>query len=80
MRQGFDSGAIAAARYVAEARELRVLFHPSSARCGSGRLHVCSGVPPGVAEGLFAAESQGSCFNAHLRDRFDYREVTGEAL
>jgi lysyl-tRNA synthetase class 2 len=39
----------------------------------SGESYSYFGVPEGVASGLRAAFSKGRFFQAHIRDKFDYR-------
>ena len=40
----------------------------------SGRTYVYRDVPQDVYDGLIFADSIGSYFNAHVRDRFDFEE------
>jgi lysyl-tRNA synthetase class 2 len=44
----------------------------------SGRTYVYYDVPLDVHAGLIGANSKGEYFNAHIRDRFDYREVVAD--
>ena len=54
--------------YRPETLELEVLFV-------TGRRYIYSGVPEAAVRDLRAAFSKGRHFNAHIRDRFAYREV-----
>ena len=58
--------------YRAEARELEILFT-------TGRRYVYRDVPPEAAERFRAAFNKGRHFNARIRGRYPYSEVTGEA-
>jgi lysyl-tRNA synthetase class 2 len=41
----------------------------------TGRIYVYDDVPPMVAADFSAAGSKGRFFNAHIRDRYHYREI-----
>jgi lysyl-tRNA synthetase class 2 len=45
----------------------------------SGKVYLYADVPPDVFEDFSAAKSKGQFFNAHIRDQYDFAEVT-EAL
>lgn len=62
------SAAIADFKYDEEARELTVIFI-------SGRGYVYLDVPPEENAGLEAAASKGGYVNAHIRDRYEFREL-----
>lgn len=55
--------------YVPDSRELTVEFV-------SGRRYVYSNVPAEDVEAFRTADSKGSHFNLHIRDRFPFRELT----
>jgi lysyl-tRNA synthetase class 2 len=55
--------------YDAETARLTVTFV-------TGRMYVYQDVPPHVAADFDAAMSKGGFFNAYIRDRYHYREVT----
>lgn len=59
--KGFD--------YRPETRELAVLFV-------TGRRYVYLGVPDAEVQAFRAAFSKGRYFNAHIRDRYRFRETT----
>jgi lysyl-tRNA synthetase class 2 len=42
----------------------------------TGRMYVYQDVPPHVVADFDAAMSKGGFFNAYIRDRYHYREVT----
>ena len=63
------STAIQAFHYQASARQLFVTFV-------TGREYVYENVPRGIYEGFRAAGSHGRFFNAHIRDHYDFREIT----
>lgn len=65
-----DSEALAYVRYDAETRTLFAAF-----RGRRRRAYVYDGVPPEDYAALMAAESKGAWFNAHMRDRYPFREV-----
>jgi lysyl-tRNA synthetase class 2 len=58
--------------YRPEEAELDVLFT-------TGRRYVYRDVPADVADSFRAAFSKGRYFNAHIRDDYDYEEVTEPA-
>jgi lysyl-tRNA synthetase class 2 len=62
------STVIRGAWYLPQRRQLDLLF-------SSGRRYVYSGVPMAVANGFAEAESKGRHFNAHIRDRYRFREL-----
>ena len=62
------SSALTDAQYNAQSRDLDVWFV-------SGRLYRYSNVPPEVYESLLGADSKGIFFNAHIRDKYVYREL-----
>jgi len=53
--------------YRPEAEELEVLFT-------TGRRYLYYGVPPKAVDDFRQAFSKGRHFNAHIRDRYRYRE------
>ena len=55
--------------YDPDTRELKITFV-------TGRRYVYRDVPQGVVDALKAAFSRGTFFNRHIRDHFDYREIT----
>ena len=63
------STAISFHRYDAIKRTLLIVFT-------SGRRYVYADVPATLARGLDDAESKGAFFNAQIRDRFAYDEIT----
>ncbi len=63
------SSAIQFYKYNAEKHSLLVVFT-------SGRRYIYANVPPAVVKGLDDAESKGTFFNAEIRDRYDYDEIT----
>ena len=65
-----DSEALSYIRYDAKARTLFASF-----RGRKHRNYIYDGVPPEKYEALMAAESKGAWFNAHIRDRYPFREV-----
>lgn len=64
------STVIREARYDLDRNEMDVVFT-------TGRRYVYHKVPPEVAEGFRAAFSKGRYFNAHIRDDYDFTEITG---
>ena len=54
--------------YRPETRELEVLFV-------TGRRYVYADVPPEEVEAFRSAFSKGRHFNAHIRDRYRFREL-----
>jgi lysyl-tRNA synthetase class 2 len=64
-----ESSAIARVDYDDAAQMLRVRFM-------SGRRYRYADVPREVYERFVAAPSKGQFFNAEIRDRYDYTEVT----
>ena len=54
--------------YRPDTAELEVLFT-------TGRRYIYRDVPPEAAAAFRAAFSKGRHFNAHIRDRYEYREV-----
>ena len=65
-----DSTALAAVSYDETARTLRATFRDNR------RTYVYEGVPREEYAALMAAESRGAWFNAHIRDRYRFREVS----
>ena len=65
-----DSEALSYVRYDEKARTLFAAF-----RGRRRRNYVYDGVPPEDYAALMAAESKGAWFNAHIRDRYKFREV-----
>ena len=63
------SSALTDARYDPQSRDLDVGFV-------SGRRYRYSNVPPRIYEGLVSANSKGIFFNAHIRDKYAYRELS----
>lgn len=63
------STAIRFHRYDAVKRALLIVFT-------SGRRYIYTDVPQAVATAFDAAESKGGFFNAEIRDRFEYDEIT----
>ncbi len=63
------STAIRFHRYDAETRSLLIVFT-------SGRRYVYADVPQAIATAFDRAESKGTFFNAEVRDRFAYEELT----
>lgn len=63
------SSAIRFYRFDAMRRELLIVFT-------SGRRYLYADVPKEVAAAFDAAESKGTFFNAEIRDRYDYTEIT----
>ena len=63
------STAIKFYRYDASKRTLLIVFT-------SGRRYLYAEVPPDIAAAFDAAESKGAYFNADIRDRYAYREIT----
>lgn len=57
--------------YDPAAHTLRATFRDS------GRTYIYRGVPQDVYDGLIFADSIGTFFNAHIRDRFDFEELGG---
>ncbi len=45
----------------------------------SGRVYEYLDVPTGIAACFEDAESQGAFFNRHIRDHYDFREITSAA-
>lgn len=64
-----DSEAIEAIGYDSATRVLLVRF-------AGGALYAYFEVPPRDHAALLAAESLGSYFNRHLRERYSYRQLT----
>ena len=64
-----DSEALIAVHYDEKRRELHATFRPRA------RTYVYRDVPREVYDALLAADSQGAFFNAHIRDRYGFREV-----
>jgi lysyl-tRNA synthetase class 2 len=63
------STVIRAARYDPDREVLDIVF-----TTGRRYLYLC--VPPDEADRFAAALSKGRYFNAHIRDRYDFTEVT----
>lgn len=63
------STAIHAFVYLPDRRELEVTFT-------TGRRYLYARVPEEVARRFRSAVSKGRFFNAHIRDRYPYRELT----
>ena len=55
--------------YDSEARELTVTFV-------TGRIYVYLAAPPETYDNYAAAFSKGTFFNQHIRDAYEFREVT----
>lgn len=66
---GMPSTAIRSFDYQPERRELQVTFI-------TGRQYVYDRVPEEVAKRFRSARSKGRFFNAHIRDRYPYRELS----
>jgi hypothetical protein len=64
-----QSTALRSVSYDEASRALRATFRES------GRTYVYQGVPPELYDALLFADSIGAFFNAHIRDRFAYREA-----
>jgi lysyl-tRNA synthetase class 2 len=58
-------------RYDEARNELTIVFT-------SGKVYVYQLVPPSIGAGMKAAFSKGEYFNAHVRDRYGFRQVEGE--
>ena len=56
--------------YAPERRELLVEFV-------TGRIYIYSDVPGAEAAAFRGAFAKGRYFNAHIRDRYEHREMTG---
>lgn len=58
----------------------KALYHPDEAVLDilftTGRRYLYRDVPPGEAERFASAFSKGRYFNARIRDRYDFSEVT----
>ena len=65
-----DSEALSYMRYDPRACTLFASF-----RRRRRRNYIYDGVPTKEYEALMAAESKGAWFNAHIRDRYPFREV-----
>ncbi|MEO5774708.1 MAG: KTSC domain-containing protein [Sphingomicrobium sp.] len=55
--------------YRPESRKLLINFQ-------TGRRYVYFDVPPAAVEAMRSAMSKGRYFNAHIRDRYRFRELT----
>lgn len=66
------STVVRAIHYRADARELEVLFT-------TGRAYVFHDVPPEAAEDFRAARIKGRHFNARVRGRYRFEEISGDA-
>lgn len=66
------STVIKAARYDPDREVLDILFT-------TGRRYLYRGVPAAAADAFRAAVSKGRHFNRHIRDRYDFVEVTPQA-
>ncbi len=64
-----QSEAIMSLAYDETAQRLRATFR------GNGRTYEYADVPQQLYDGLILADSIGHFFNAHIRDRYDYREI-----
>ena len=64
-----DSAALASVFYDGTRRLLRATFR------GNRRTYIYEDVPPEEYAALMAAPSRGAWFNAHIRDRYRFREV-----
>jgi hypothetical protein len=64
-----QSSAIESLAYDQAGHHLRATFR------GSGRTYEYDEVPQELYDALIFADSIGAFFNAHIRDRFAYREV-----
>ena len=67
-RQPVTSSNIASVGYDASSKTLEVEFH-------SGSLYEYFGVPKEIYDGLMKAESHGSYFHRHIRDKYRYRKI-----
>jgi len=65
-----QSSALEQLNYDAKAKILRATFR------GSHRTYAYRGVPQEVYDGLIFAQSLGTYFNAHIRDRYPFEEVS----
>ena len=63
------SSAIADIEYDPDLERLTVTFV-------TGRMYEYTGVPIDVAAGFQSAASKGAFFNAHIRDRYNFHEVS----
>jgi lysyl-tRNA synthetase class 2 len=45
----------------------------------TGKVYVYSLVPPSAAAAMRAAFSKGEYFNEHIRDKYRYRQIKGDA-
>ena len=70
-RTRIDSSVIESVGYDPDTNVLEIHFH-------TGRKYVYFMVPSAVCAGLMAASSAGNYFNVEIRNRFPYREITGE--
>jgi hypothetical protein len=64
-----QSSALERVSYDDKAHTLRATFRES------GRTYVYEDVPQAIYDRLLFADSMGSYFNAHVRDRFSFHEV-----
>jgi hypothetical protein len=64
-----DSEAIDNIQYNDERKRMRVIFK-------TGRVYDYLDVPAGEYQAFRDAESWGKHFNAHIRNRYEHREVT----
>ena len=62
------SSALTEVKYSAQSRDLDIRFV-------NGRTYRYFNVPPDVYEGLIAAPSKGTFFNAQIRDKYEHREL-----
>ena len=67
-RQSVDSSNLASVGYDDKNQILEIEFN-------SGSIYQYSNVPQGVYSGLMSAESHGGYFSAHIRNKYDYREI-----
>jgi hypothetical protein len=65
-----DSSAIDAIGYDDAAHTLTIRF-------SSGEVYAYYGVPPAVFDTMRSAPSKGQFFSDHVRDRYDYRHLSG---
>jgi KTSC domain-containing protein len=66
------SSVIRSFKYDAERRALVVTFV-------SGKIYLYADVPQNVFDAMRTSKSKGQFFNAHIRDHYDFAEIT-EAL
>lgn len=57
--------------YHPDRRELEIIFV-------TGRVYIYRCVPAEEVDAFRTASSKGRYFNSHIRDHYEYRELTGE--